>query len=97
MVNHQEQKIQLISTLDPIDIKDVNLDSRVADRGLEQILIHAGMTDENRESDDRQNEALFEELMRDPVSSTTTATVATTTTTTTTTNRNHMIDDIMKF
>jgi hypothetical protein len=90
-----DQKFQLIATLDPADIKDTNLDSRAADRGLEKILQHAGMTDESRESDTRQNEALFDELMRESVNTTATTT---TTTTTTTTQKNYIYDDdIMKF
>lgn len=89
-----DQKFQLIATLDPCEIKETNLDSRAADRGLEKILQHAGLTDESREADNQQNEALFDELMRDavPVNNTTT-----TTTTTTTTQKNYSFDDIMKY
>jgi hypothetical protein len=96
-----QQKFQLISELDPLDIKDTNIDSRVADKELEKILSYAGVTEESRESDQRMNESLFEELMRETQPSPTTTTTTTTTTTIPVTvprnTRDEMTYDLLRF
>jgi hypothetical protein len=87
------EKTRLASMINPVDMREIDMDSRLADRELEQSLQYAGLTNENYETENQLNEDLFAELMRDTSSNK----VTTTTTTTTTTKTQQFDHDIMRF
>ena len=59
------EKMNLVSTLDIVDVEDLNIESRAADEGLNDIMSFAGISDSSRQEDQEANQSIIDDLMRE--------------------------------